>query len=77
MFEELTKTMDGFITDFGIPFYDCIVMKDGECVYRHANGYTGYQFGTRINIIKFLAVHRYFFYRDLCCRFAIIRKRIV
>ena len=40
MFEELTKTMDGFIADFGIPFYDCIVMKDGECVYRHANGYT-------------------------------------
>ena len=40
MFEELTKTMDGFITDFGIPFYDCIVMKDGECVYCHANGYT-------------------------------------
>lgn len=40
MFEELTKTMDGFITDFGIPFYDCIVMKDGECVYRHVNGYT-------------------------------------
>lgn len=34
MFEELTNTMDGFIADFGIPFYDCIVMKDGECVYR-------------------------------------------
>ena len=40
MFKELTKTMDGFIADFDIPFYDCIVMKDGECVYRHANGYT-------------------------------------
>ena len=23
-----------------MPFYDCAVMKDGACVYRHANGYT-------------------------------------
>lgn len=23
----------------GIPFYDCIVMKDGKCVYRHMDGY--------------------------------------
>lgn len=40
MFEKLTQTLDGFVTDLGIPFYDCIVMKDGKCVYRHANGYT-------------------------------------
>lgn len=39
MFTELTKLMDGFF-EMGIPFYDCIVMKDGKCVYRHANGYT-------------------------------------
>lgn len=38
-FTNLTKTLDGFL-EMGIPFYDCIVMKDGKCVYRHANGYT-------------------------------------
>lgn len=32
--------MDGFIENLGIPFYDCVVMKDGKCVYRHSNGYT-------------------------------------
>lgn len=40
MFEELTKTLDSFIEDYGIPFYDCIVMQNGECVYRRANGFT-------------------------------------
>lgn len=39
MFKELTKFMDSFLK-MGIPFYDCIVMKDGKCVYRHANGFT-------------------------------------
>ena len=39
MFKELTNFMDSFLK-MGIPFYDCIVMKDGKCVYRHANGYT-------------------------------------
>lgn len=40
MFEKLTETMDGFIENLGIPFYDCVVMKDGKCVYRHSNGCT-------------------------------------
>lgn len=39
MYRKLTKLMDSFL-EMGVPFYDCIVMKDGECVYRHANGYT-------------------------------------
>lgn len=39
MFKELTKFMDSFLK-MGIPFYDYIVMKDGKCVYRHANGFT-------------------------------------
>ena len=38
-FLTLTKKLDDFL-EIGIPFYDCIVMKDGKCVYRHANGYT-------------------------------------
>jgi len=39
MFTELTKKLDSFL-EMGVPFYDCIVMKDGVCVYRHANGFT-------------------------------------
>lgn len=38
-FSELTKVLDGFL-EIGVPFYDCVVMKDGRCVYRRANGYT-------------------------------------
>ena len=39
MFEKLTEKLDSFL-DMGVPFYDCIVMKDGKCVYRRMNGYT-------------------------------------
>lgn len=39
MFTKLTKKLDSFL-EMGVPFYDCIVMKDGVCVYRHANGFT-------------------------------------
>ena len=39
MFTPLTRKLDSFIT-MGVPFYDCIVMKDGECVYRRGGGYT-------------------------------------
>lgn len=39
MFRLLTKKLDSFL-EMGVPFYDCIVMKDGKCVYRHANGFT-------------------------------------
>lgn len=39
MFTELTKKLDS-VFDLGVPFYDCIVLKDGKCVYRHKNGYT-------------------------------------
>lgn len=38
-FQKLTEKLDGFL-EMGVPFYDCIVMKDGKCVYRHSNGYT-------------------------------------
>ncbi len=39
MSSKLTKLMDSFL-EMGLPFYDCIVMKDGKCIYRHSNGYT-------------------------------------
>ena len=38
-FDLLTKTLDSYL-DIGVPFYDCIVLKDGECVYRNMNGFT-------------------------------------
>ena len=38
-FRKLTEKLESFLK-MGIPFYDCIIMKDGRCVYRHANGYT-------------------------------------
>ena len=39
MFSKLTEKLNSFL-DMGVPFYDCIVMKDGQQVYRHSNGYT-------------------------------------
>ena len=39
MFEKVTSTLDEFLA-LGVPFYDCIVMKNGKCVYRHAGGFT-------------------------------------
>lgn len=39
MFTKLTEKLDSFL-EMGIPFYNCIVMQNGECVYRHSNGYT-------------------------------------
>ena len=39
MFNKVTEFLDSYIKD-GMPFYDCAVMKDGVCVYRHSNGYT-------------------------------------
>lgn len=38
-FQKVTQKLDSFL-EMGVPFYDCIVMRDGKCVYRHANGFT-------------------------------------
>ena len=42
MYEELTKILDGFVSD-GIPGYDCIVLHKGNVKYRHMNGYSDKQ----------------------------------
>lgn len=39
MLDRLTKKLDSLI-EIGVPFYDCIVMKNGSCVYRHSAGFT-------------------------------------
>jgi len=38
MFKELDKKMESFI-NAGVPFCDCIIMRNGECVYRKVLGY--------------------------------------
>ena len=37
-FSELTERLDEYV-EMGLPFYDCAVNKEGECVYRHFGGY--------------------------------------
>ena len=44
--EILNKKLDSFL-EMQVPFYDCIVMKDGEIVYRHSNGFTDVERGVR------------------------------
>ena len=39
MFDKLSEKLDSFL-EMGVPFYDCIVLKDGACVYRRAGGFT-------------------------------------
>ena len=39
MFEKLTELMDSFL-DMEIPWYDCIIYKDGKEIFRHMNGYS-------------------------------------
>lgn len=40
MFTKLTKELDRYVVEMGVPFLDCIVMKEGKEVYRYWNGYT-------------------------------------
>ncbi len=39
MFEKTKKLLDSFI-DMGVPGYDCIVLKDGEPIFRRTKGYS-------------------------------------
>lgn len=39
MFENTIKMLDSFL-DMGIPGYDCIVLKDGEPIFRRTKGYS-------------------------------------
>lgn len=41
MFKKLDNLIDKF-AELGIPAYDCIVMKDGEVVYRRMGGFSDY-----------------------------------
>ena len=56
MFNELTTKLDSWI-EMGIPGYDCIVYHNGECVYRHQNGYSD-----RENKIKMNGTEKYNIY---------------
>ena len=39
MFTELTNLLDSFL-EMGLPFYDCIVLQEGKCIYRRQGGFT-------------------------------------
>lgn len=48
MFTKLNELLDGY-TKMGVPFYDLVVMKDGECVYRRMEGYTDKKKKTQVS----------------------------
>lgn len=48
MFQKLTDYLDSFLK-MGIPGYDCIVLHNGVCVYRHRNGYSNLEKQIRMN----------------------------
>ena len=37
MFEKLTSLLDSMLE--WSPYYDCIVLQNGKCIYRHSNGF--------------------------------------
>ena len=47
MFERTIEFCDSFI-EKGLPGYDLAVYKDGECLFRHMNGYSDYENRIRI-----------------------------
>ena len=48
MFKKLDNLIDRF-AELGIPAYDCIVMKDGEIVYRRMGGFSDYEGKVPVN----------------------------
>lgn len=56
MFEKLKIFCDSFL-DVGIPGFDLMVYKDGECVLRYMNGYNDLE-----NKVKMTGKERYFIY---------------
>lgn len=48
MFKKLDNLIDRF-AELGIPAYDCIVMKDGEVVYRRMGGFSDYEGKVPVN----------------------------
>ena len=39
MFEKLKRFCDSFL-EMGVPGFDLVIYKDGECILRHMNGYS-------------------------------------
>ncbi len=48
MFEKLKEYCDSFL-EIGIPGFDLVVYKDGECILRHMNGYSDLENKVKIN----------------------------
>ena len=47
MYTELQNLLDGFLS-IGVPGFDCMIMKNGVCVFRHSGGYSDLQAKTPI-----------------------------
>ncbi len=42
MFERLKEFCDSFL-ELGVPGFDLVVYKDGECILRYMNGYSDFE----------------------------------
>ena len=59
MFEKLKSFCDSFL-ELGVPGFDLVVYKDGECVLRHMNGYSDIENKIRIigkYVIEYVLFH--------------------
>ncbi len=48
MFEKLKKFCDSFL-ELGVPGFDLVVYKDGECILRYMNGYNDLENKVKMN----------------------------
>ena len=55
-FEKTIKFLDSFL-EMGIPGYDCIIYKDGECVFRRFDGYSDKEAGVKMNGKEFYNIY--------------------
>lgn len=48
MFEQLKKFCDSFL-ELGVPGFDLVIYKDGECILRYMNGYSDLENKVKMN----------------------------
>ena len=48
MFEKTIKLLDSFI-EMGVPGFDCIVLKDGEPIFRRTKGFSNLEAKVQMN----------------------------
>lgn len=48
MFEKIEEFCDSFL-ELGVPGFDLVIYKDGECIFRHMNGYSDLENKVKVN----------------------------